>query len=174
MRRSRCSVEGCGLTAHARGWCSKHYNRWRKHGDALWTPPTDAERFFAKFEMGEAWQCWTWVAGLDEHGYGRFYWDGAGGLAHRFAYEYAYGSIDPDLDVDHTCRNRACVNFHHLEEVTHAENMRRMSAAITECKWGHAYDEANTGYTPGDGWRYCRTCLREKMRRRKARERAMA
>lgn len=30
--RSVCSVEGCASLAEARGWCGKHYARWRKHG----------------------------------------------------------------------------------------------------------------------------------------------
>lgn len=28
-----CKVTGCGLVAHCRGWCPKHYRRWRLHGD---------------------------------------------------------------------------------------------------------------------------------------------
>lgn len=28
-----CSVDGCGKTPIARGWCSAHYARWHKHGD---------------------------------------------------------------------------------------------------------------------------------------------
>lgn len=28
----QCSVDGCGSTAIARGWCSKHYNRWNRTG----------------------------------------------------------------------------------------------------------------------------------------------
>ena len=27
-----CSIENCRRHATARGWCSKHYQRWRKHG----------------------------------------------------------------------------------------------------------------------------------------------
>lgn len=30
-----CSVEGCENGAKARGWCEKHYQRWRKNGDPL-------------------------------------------------------------------------------------------------------------------------------------------
>ena len=29
----QCTVDGCDKTARARGWCSMHYERWRKHGD---------------------------------------------------------------------------------------------------------------------------------------------
>ena len=30
-----CSVEGCETAKYCRGWCVKHYNRWRSHGDPL-------------------------------------------------------------------------------------------------------------------------------------------
>lgn len=29
----KCSIEGCESTALSRGWCSKHYYRWRRNGD---------------------------------------------------------------------------------------------------------------------------------------------
>ena len=34
-----CSISGCASKALARSWCSKHYTRWRKHGDPEWEPP---------------------------------------------------------------------------------------------------------------------------------------
>jgi hypothetical protein len=30
-----CSVKDCGLPVLARGWCTAHYQRWRRHGDPL-------------------------------------------------------------------------------------------------------------------------------------------
>ena len=30
-----CSVAGCCAPFKARGWCDKHYRRWREHGDPL-------------------------------------------------------------------------------------------------------------------------------------------
>ena len=39
--------------------------------------------------------------------------------------------------------------------------------AATHCVNGHAYDETNTGVN-SEGWRWCRTCNRE----RKAQEKA--
>mgnify|MGYP000921627588 CR=1 FL=1 len=31
----KCSVASCGGRSDARGWCGKHYQRWRAHGDPL-------------------------------------------------------------------------------------------------------------------------------------------
>ncbi len=28
-----CTIEGCGLPHLARGWCNKHYERWRRYGN---------------------------------------------------------------------------------------------------------------------------------------------
>lgn len=33
MSQSTCSVDDCGKTGYARGWCRTHYDRWRTHGD---------------------------------------------------------------------------------------------------------------------------------------------
>lgn len=33
--RAICSVEGCDKPTEARGWCHKHYQRWRSNGDPL-------------------------------------------------------------------------------------------------------------------------------------------
>lgn len=35
VKSGHCSLPECSQTAMARGWCSKHYTRWRRHGDPL-------------------------------------------------------------------------------------------------------------------------------------------
>ena len=66
--------------------------------------------------------CWLWTRGSKTGGYGAF-----GGLqsAHCVAYEWMVGPVPAGFDLDHLCRNKRCVNPHHLEPVTKGENVRR-------------------------------------------------
>lgn len=109
--------------------------------------------------------CWLWVCGLDRDGYGRF-WDRDRELrAHRWAYQFLVGSVPPSLELDHLCRVRHCVNPHHLEPVTHLKNIRRGDhAEKTCCSQGHPFDATNTYQHRGK--RFCRTCHRERERKR--------
>lgn len=71
--------------------------------------------------------CWLWTGHRDNDGYGGF---GKGLLAHRWSYEYFVGSIPKGHDVDHLCRNRACVHPEHLEPVSHRENCHRGARGV--------------------------------------------
>jgi|GEM_PF-1591443 len=37
MNQSICSIEDCSNLAKKRGWCRRHYDSWRRHGDPLAT-----------------------------------------------------------------------------------------------------------------------------------------
>lgn len=59
--------------------------------------------------------CWEWQGALDKDGYGWFSFKGKNCKAHRASYKLFVGKLDSSLQIDHLCRNRRCVNPHHLE-----------------------------------------------------------
>lgn len=70
--------------------------------------------------------CREWTARIDRWGYGltKVHTDGVYRQtgAHRAAWLALRGAIPEGLVIDHTCRNRACVNIAHLRLVTPATN----------------------------------------------------
>ena len=137
-------------------------------------------RFMERFTVGDG--CWEWTASRTSAGYGNLRLTDRNVYAHRASYELFVGPIPAGLQIDHLCRNRACVRPDHLEPVTQQENIRRgmggeSSRSKTHCPQGHPYDEANTRIgRRGDGtqFRLCRTCERERDRRRYARQKGMS
>ena len=104
--------------------------------------------------------CLLWAGKQDGKGYGQItQTDGSTLMAHTMAYELFIGPLKEGLEIDHTCENRSCVYFMHLEAVTHAENMRRIRQRhpITHCKYGHEFTQENT-YIDNRGKRSCKIC----------------
>lgn len=133
------------------------------------------ERFWMKVRKTDG--CWLWTASLNHYGYGQFRDGSTVSRAHRLAYVEANGSIPDGLQLDqldHLCRNRACVNPDHLEPVTQRTNNRRgmgfsgRNAAKTACLNGHQFDAQNT-HRDRIGRRRCRAChaARERARSRR-------
>jgi hypothetical protein len=89
--------------------------------------------------------CWRWLKTTNGLGYGYAFVGRparrtpSGGrphgyrLAHRVSWEAVHGPIPADLQIDHLCRNRACVNPDHLEAVSSGENTRR--GALSKLTW---------------------------------------
>lgn len=132
---------------------------------------TELNRFNSRWaKVGD---CHLWQGPLDKDGYGFFFFRKAGRRAHRVALLTVGRPAPADFYVNHTCRNRACVNPQHLECVTPSQSARKDSASLgylnsqkTHCPKGHVYDR-NYG-----GQRYCSTCESEKKKRLRAKWRA--
>lgn len=117
----------------------------------------------------DAMGCWIWKKRLIR-GYGAVAADGRDQLAHRWTYEKLVGPIPTGLDLDHLCRQPACVNPAHLEPVTRAENNRRSQSPSAKnlrkktCDHGHPLSGANLRMITvrGRPSRQCIACQRNR------------
>lgn len=119
--------------------------------------------------------CILWSGTINGSGYGVTKVGGRQVYAHRLAYEAATGKPLParssGLCLDHTCRNRACVNPDHLELVSLGANVLRgaspsgLNARKEVCRRGHPFEIRQWKSRPGR--RVCMLCKAENRRRRK-------
>jgi hypothetical protein len=124
-----CSVEDCGTSHKAKGFCERHYYLYRKNGVPV--PKrirgNDTKRFWLYVNKSDS--CWDWI-GFTQKGYGCFRVGAKILRAHRYSYELHGGKFVDGMVLDHTCNNKKCVNPQHLEQVTNPENTRRHYARL--------------------------------------------
>lgn len=120
-----CTIPDCDARAAApRGWCWKHYERWRKHGDPMWQKLTLPELYESQIDRSDSDGCHPWRGRLIGGGgeYGVISVNRRNVPAHRFGYELHIGPIPDGLHVRHSCDNPPCQNPKHWLLGTSADN----------------------------------------------------
>ena len=135
MTDRTCLIDDCDRKVRSRGWCSKHWQRWYKHGDPHKVfPPRNGPqlpplvRFWAKVDKTTTPDgCWTWTAGCDQDGYGHFKTDSRTWRAARWIFNQTNDSpLAGKEQVRHRCDNPPCVRPDHLIRGTQVDNSRDM------------------------------------------------
>lgn len=137
------------------------------------------ERFREKYAVNPDSGCWEWQAATVS-GYGVLMLNQFAGtfLAHRLSYLLRHGSIPEGLELDHLCRNRACVNPDHLEPVTTLVNQARglggvLRVPLTHCPRGHEYAVHGTRFPATPNYLSCKACRADLQRARRAKLRLL-
>jgi hypothetical protein len=126
-------------------------------------PTPVADRIRGSVVIDEA-GCWVWQK-FTHYGYGKIYvgshtaGDRRSASAHRVSYETFVGPIPDGFQIDHLCRNTACVNPEHLQAVSPQLNAIRRAAhnqGYEVCPRGHRLT-ARTKYLRR-GHPSCRLC----------------
>ena len=102
-----------------------------EHRNQYTGPRPLVERFWEKVELARADECWPWLAGTNQAGYGQISRGRGRGpdRAHRVAYALAHNvELDPGTVIMHHCDNPICCNPHHLQLAARATNNRDMFA----------------------------------------------
>ena len=120
-----CSVEGCDRKQIARELCTKHYQRWKKHGDPLEIKNRLGIKFIRESLLLETDDCILWPYAKFDNGYGAASYKGKQWKAHRLALFLHTGVIPEGMVAAHApiiCHNKACINVRHLRWATLKEN----------------------------------------------------
>ena len=123
-----CSIDGCGKPVIARGWCTAHWTRWKRHGS-----PEEGGKPIPKAGTCVKWlyahatfagdECLPWPFSKNVHGYGKTRHFGSNMSAPRAMCILAHGEPPAQKHhAAHSCGNRICVNPKHLRWATAKEN----------------------------------------------------
>jgi hypothetical protein len=121
-----CKIDGCNNKKDARGMCKLHYNRWKRHGDALAGRAKEGDplkfiEFALTFKEND---CLEWPY-AKVRGYANI------GIKYvsRIICEKIHGTLPfSNAEALHKCGNgnMGCVNPTHICWGSHEENMRDM------------------------------------------------
>jgi len=149
VSKKMCSVGSCKKVHYAKGFCTMHYQRWKKTGDARGESPErffDLEESFRRRTMRNG-ECLEWIGRVGSDGYGRITVKRKSVLAHRVAWERTNGEIPNGMEIDHQCHNIKCVEVAHLRLATRMQNAWNMSGPNSDSSSGVRNVSRN-----GAGW----------------------
>lgn len=136
-------------------------------------PDRVAQRAIERFTLDPETCCHVSTYSVASHGYAQVGWQCKGYrqvvTAHRAAWVAVNGQIPEGMTIDHTCKNRRCVNVAHLRLLSNFENARRTSGddwPIGTCKHGH---DNSLLTTRANGRYQCSECARQWQRDYRAR-----
>ena len=140
-------------------------------------PERVAERAATRYVVDEA-GCWISTYSVASHGYAQIGWQDRDFrqivTAHRASWVHFHGQIPEGMTIDHTCKQRRCVNPAHLRVLSNYENARRTLGRdwpLGQCVNGHPSSET---YQRPSGKRICRSCNEAAQARYRAKQRAKA
>lgn len=122
-----CSVKNCTKPILARGFCSAHYNKWRKYGDPLHARMIargSHAAWLADAAKTHSDDCLLWpFKSLQTSGYSLVMRKGRPSSGHRIVCEAVNGpSPSPMHQAAHSCGNKLCCNPRHIRWATQSEN----------------------------------------------------
>lgn len=133
LRFKACAVPDCNnnaaLKGCARGFCAKHYRRWKLYGDPLGLAPRapgKIETWIQSVALPYASDdCLIWPFHRNARGYATYTTNGRPHIASRIICELAHGRAPANgMVAAHYCNNGhlGCVSPNHLRWATASEN----------------------------------------------------
>jgi hypothetical protein len=125
-----CSIPDCDKPLNAKGFCQKHYIRFLKHGDPLFTKVTPGgyvQKFFEEVVcLYEGDECLIWPYSRKPNGYASFWHNGRTSLVCRVLCEKVNGAPPPKNHAAHSCGkgHLGCVAKSHLSWKTVKANSK--------------------------------------------------
>lgn len=186
-----CSVEGCGRSHCARGYCNTHYAQWRRHGDALFVKPERRcsvpgcqDKHYARGYCHRCWKRWRThgdpTIGRQQEGVRNPAWKG-NAVSYRGLHTWVRRNF-ADGPCEHCGVSQPGMEWaqkHGREGSRTRADWLRLCVPChrayddngwwnrkTHCKHGHPFDEENTYWNRGK--RGCRACIQARNRRKAA------